>query len=115
MSGVNYGIGTKIGEGTAKAGLEQPVHVWVPSIAPSGMAFYKGSAFPHWNTSVFVGALRAETLVRLELSGDKVVHEERLLQGSIGRIRDVRLGADQFIYLLTDERAGGLYRLEPSK
>jgi glucose/arabinose dehydrogenase len=111
--GVNYGIGTKIGEGTAKAGLEQPLHVWVPSIAPSGMAFYKGSEFANWNNSLFIGALRAETLVRIELQGDKVVHEERLLQGSIGRIRDVRLGPDQFIYLLTDERAGGLYRLEP--
>jgi len=113
--GVNYGTGTKIGEGTAKAGLEQPLYVWVPSIAPSGMAFYKGSEFANWNNSLFIGALRAETLVRLELKGDKVVHEERLLQGSIGRIRDVRLGPDQFIYLLTDERAGGLYRLEPSK
>ena len=111
--GVNYGTGTKIGEGTAKAGLEQPLHVWVPSIAPSGMAFYKGNAFTNWNNNLFIGALRAETLVRIELSGDKVVHEERLLKGSIGRIRDVRLGPDQFIYLLTDERAGGLYRLEP--
>ena len=111
--GANYGIGTKIGEGTAKAGLEQPLYVWVPSIAPSGMAFYKGNAFTNWNNNLFIGALRAETLVRIELSGDKVVHEERLLKGSIGRIRDVRLGPDQFIYLLTDERAGGLYRLEP--
>jgi len=111
--GVNYGTGTKIGEGTAKAGLEQPLYVWVPSIAPSGMAFYKGSVFANWNNNLFIGALRAETLVRIELSGDKVVHEERLLKGSIGRIRDVRLGPDQFIYLLTDERAGGLYRLEP--
>jgi glucose/arabinose dehydrogenase len=113
--GANYGTGTKIGEGTAKAGLEQPLYVWVPSIAPSGMAFYKGSEFTNWNNSLFIGALRAETLVRIELLGDKVVHEERLLKGSIGRIRDVRLGPDQFIYLLTDERAGGLYRLEPSK
>jgi len=113
--GVNYGFGTKIGEGTTKAGLEQPLYVWVPSIAPSGMAFYKGNVFTNWNNHLFVGALRAETLVRLELQGDKVVHEERLLQGSIGRIRDVRVGPDQYIYLLTDERAGGLYRLEPSK
>lgn len=113
--GVNYGLGTKIGEGTAKAGLEQPLYVWTPSIAPSGMAFYKGDAFPNWNTNLFVGALRAGALVRLELQGDKVVHEERLLQGLIGRIRDVRVGTDQSIYLLTDERAGGLYRLEPVK
>lgn len=113
--GVNYGLGTKIGEGTAKAGLEQPLYVWIPSIAPSGMAFYKGDTFTHWNNNLLVGALRAETLVRLELQGDKVVHEERLLQGKIGRIRDVRVGPDQSIYLLSDERDGRLYRLEPSK
>ena len=113
--GVNYGLGTKIGEGTAKAGLEQPLYVWTPSIAPSGMAFYNGDTFPNWNTNLFVGALRAGALVRLELQGNKVVHEERLLQGTIGRIRDVRVGPDQSIYLLTDERAGSLYRLEPVK
>ena len=113
--GVNYGLGTKIGEGTAKAGLEQPLYVWTPSIAPSGMVFYNGDTFSNWNTNLFVGALRAGVLVRLELQGDKVVHEERLLQGAVGRIRDVRVGPDQSIYLLTDERAGSLYRLEPVK
>ena len=79
------------------------------------MAFYNGDAFPNWNTNLFVGGLRASALVRLELQGNKVVHEERLLQGTIGRIRDVRVGPDQSIYLLTDERAGSLYRLEPVK
>jgi len=111
--GVNYGIGTKIGEGTHKAGMEQPLHKWVPSIAPSGMAFYTGDKFPKWRRSLFVGALKAQLLVRLELDGEKVIHEERLLQGVLGRIRDVRAGPDGFLYLLTDESRAVLARLEP--
>src|SRR5688500_17017751 len=111
--GVNYGIGTKIGEGTQKPGMQQPVHTWVPSIAPSGMAFYTGERFPRWKGSLFVGALRDQMLVRLTLDGEKVVGEERLLQGAIGRIRDVRAGPDGFIYLLTDASSGFLARLEP--
>ena len=70
--------------------MAQPVHYWVPSIAPSGMAFYDGAAFPEWQDDLFVGGLRAELLVRLELEGEQVVGEERLLEGAIGRIRDVR-------------------------
>jgi aldose sugar dehydrogenase len=112
--GVNYGIGTKIGEGTAKPGMEQPVHKWVPSIAPSGMAFYTGDKFPRWRGSLFVGALRAELLVRLELDGEKVVREERLLRRELGRIRDVRQGPDGYLYLLTDESRAVLARLEPA-
>jgi glucose/arabinose dehydrogenase len=112
--GVNYVIGTKIGEGTAKPGMEQPVHKWVPSIAPSGMAFCTGDKFPKWRGDLFVGALRAELLVRLRLDGEKVVHEERLLKGALGRIRDVRAGPDGFIYLLTDESRAVLARLEPA-
>jgi glucose/arabinose dehydrogenase len=73
--GVNYGIGTKIGEGTAKPGMEQPIHYWVPSIAPSGMAFYTGDRFPRWKGNLFVGALRDQMLVRLQLDGEKVVKE----------------------------------------
>lgn len=111
--GVNYGIGTKIGEGTAKPGMEQPVHKWVPSIAPSGMAFYTGDRFPRWRGDLFVGALSGELLVRLRLDGEKVVHEERLLKGVLGRIRDVRAGPDGLIYLLTDESRAVLARLEP--
>jgi glucose/arabinose dehydrogenase len=111
--GVNYGIGTKIGEGTAKPGMEQPIHYWVPSIAPSGMAFYTGDKFPRWQGDLFVGALRAQLLVRLRLDGEKVVREERMLQGALGRIRDVRMGPDGLIYLLTDEGNGVLARLEP--
>jgi glucose/arabinose dehydrogenase len=112
--GANYGIGTKIGEGSAKPGMEQPVHKWVPSIAPSGMAFYAGDKFPKWRGDLFVGALRAELLVRLRLDGEKVAHEERLLKGTLGRIRDVRAGPDGFIYLLTDESRAMLARLEPA-
>jgi glucose/arabinose dehydrogenase len=112
--GVNYGIGTRIGEGSARAGMEQPVTYWVPSIAPSGMAFYTGTAFPGWKGNLLVGALRGQALHRLELSGEKVVREERLLQGQVGRIRDVRIGPDGLVYLLTDDRAGQLLRLEPA-
>ena len=112
--GVNYGLGTKIGEGQVKAGLEQPLHVWVPSIAPSGMAFVSGSQFPQWQGNLLVGALNGQTLVRLTLEGEKVLGEERLLQGR-SRLRDVRMGPDGFVYLLTDEAKGALLRLEPLK
>ncbi len=113
--GVNYGFGTKIGEGKAKAGMEQPLHVWVPSIAPSGLAFYSGDKFPGWKNNLLIGALKDEMLVRLELKGEKIVREERMLKGQIGRIRDVRVGPDGFVYLLTDEREGVVARLEVVK
>jgi glucose/arabinose dehydrogenase len=111
--GVNYGTGTKIGEGTRKEGMAQPLYYWVPSIAPSGMAFYTGERFARWKSNLFVGALRDEMLVRLVLDGEKVVKEERLLKGLLGRIRDVRSGPDGYLYLLTDESPGVLARLEP--
>ncbi len=112
--GVNYGTGTKIGEGTAKAGMEQPLYYWVPSIAPSGMAFYTGDKYPKWKGDLFVGSLKFDLLVRLRLDGEKVVKEERMLKGMLGRIRDVRVGPDGLIYLLTDESPGVLARLEPA-
>ncbi len=111
--GVNYGIGTKIGEGTQKEGMAQPLYYWVPSIAPSGMAFYTGDRFPKWKGDLFVGSLKFQLLVRLRLDGEKVVKEERLLQGALGRIRDVRMGPDGFIYVVTDENPGVVARLEP--
>jgi len=111
--GVEYVIGTKIGEGTQKPGMEQPLHIWVPSIAPSGLAFYQGDRFPGWRGDLFVGALRGQMLVRLRFDGEKLVREERLLEGELGRIRDVRAGPDGYLYLLTDADDGVIARLEP--
>jgi len=112
--GVEYVIGTRIGEGTHKAGMAQPLYYWVPSIAPSGMAFYTGDRFPRWRGDLFVGALRDQALVRLKLDGEKVVKEERMLKNALGRVRDVRNGPDGYLYLLTDESSGVLARLEPA-
>jgi aldose sugar dehydrogenase len=113
--GANYGTGTKIGEGTSKPGLAQPLHYWVPSIAPSGMAFYTGDRFPGWKGDLFVGALRDQLLVRLRLDGEKVLREERMLQGTLGRIRDVRQGPDGLLYLAVDSSSGTIVRLEPAR
>ncbi len=112
--GVNYGFGTKIGEGTAKPGMQQPLYYWVPSIAPSGMAFYDGDRFPNWQGNLFVGSLKFDLLVRLEIANDKITHEERLFEGRFGRIRDVRQGPDGYLYLLSDARNGKLIRLRPA-
>jgi aldose sugar dehydrogenase len=110
--GRNYGIGTKIGEGTERADVQPAVTTWVPSIAPSGMAFVTSERYPGWKGNLFIGALRGQTLVRLELNGNKVVKEERLLTELDERIRDVRQGPDGWLYVLTDQRNGRLIRLE---
>ena len=113
--GVNYD-GSPVGSGKAEMpGMEQPIKYWVPSIAPSGMAFYTGGLFPAWRGSLFVGALIGQMLVRLTLDGEKVTGEERLLQGLRERIRDVRNGPDGAIYLLTDNNAGRILRVVPVK
>jgi glucose/arabinose dehydrogenase len=112
--GANYGTGTKIGEGTEKPGMAQPIHKWVPSIAPSGMAFYEGDKFSKWKGNLFVGALKDRMLVRLELEGERITKEERMLKDTLGRIRDVRSGPDGYLYLLTDSSDGALVRLEPA-
>jgi aldose sugar dehydrogenase len=111
--GVNYGSGTPIGEGESKPGMEQPLHTWVPSIAPSGMTFVTGAPWTRWRNNLLVGALRGQALVRLELSGQQITHEERILQAQVGRIRDVRTGPDGLIYVLTDDTDGALLRLAP--
>lgn len=113
--GVNYGIGTKIGEGTHMAGMEQPIHNWIPSIAPSGMAFYTGDQFPAWKGNLFVGSLKFGVLVRLTLNGDMVTREERLLDFDYGRIRDVVQGPDGCLYVLTDDADGKLLRIAPAR
>jgi glucose/arabinose dehydrogenase len=109
--GKNYVIGTDIGEGTHKEGMDQPVHYWVPSIAPSGMVFYTGDEFPEWQENLLVGSLKFGLLVRLVIEDNRIKHEERMLDGRFGRIRDVRQGPDGAIYLLTDEQNGKLLRL----
>jgi glucose/arabinose dehydrogenase len=124
LAGRNYGwpaitygrdySGLKIGEGTAKAGMEQPVYYWDPSIAPSGMAFYTGGLFPGWKGNLFVGALRGQTLHRLVLDGERVVGEEVLLRDLGERIRDVRSGPDGAVWLLTDSPGGRVLRLVPA-
>jgi glucose/arabinose dehydrogenase len=110
--GVNYD-GSKIGEGTAKAGMEQPVFYWDPSIAPSGMTFYTGDKFPGWRGSILVGALKSTLVARLTTSGNKITGEERMLQGLRERIRDVRQGRDGYVYLLTDSAQGRVLRVRP--
>jgi len=114
---IGYGIdysGAKIHDATAKAGMEQPLKYWVPSIAPSGMAFYSGKLFPKWNGSLFLGALSGAMLVRLTLDGNKVTAEERLLQNLNERIRDVRQGPDGALWLLTDSSNGRVLRVTPA-
>jgi glucose/arabinose dehydrogenase len=124
LAGRNYGwpvitygrdySGARIGEGTAKVGMEQPVYYWDPSIAPSGMAFYTGDLIPEWKGSLFVGALRGQALHRLALDGDRVVGEDVLL-GDLGqRIRDVRAGPDGALWLLTDDPQGRVLRIAPA-
>ncbi|NTV69676.1 MAG: PQQ-dependent sugar dehydrogenase [Azonexaceae bacterium] len=110
--GENYG-GGRIGDGlTHKAGMEQPLHYWVPSIAPSGMAFVRGERYGKaWRGSLLVGSLKFGYLARLEMNGSRVVREEKLLTGLRQRVRDVREGPDGMIYLLTDEANGQLLRL----
>jgi aldose sugar dehydrogenase len=111
--GIDYS-GAVIGEGIReKEGMEQPLHHWTPSIAPSGMAFYQGDAFPDWDGDLLVGALAHRHLARLSLDGDAVVSEVRMLEGQNRRIRDVRV-RDGLIYVLTDHDPGELLRIEPA-
>jgi aldose sugar dehydrogenase len=112
--GVNYD-GTPVGTGQAQqAGMVDPIHTWTPVIAPSGMIFYTGQAFPGWRGDLFVGGLKSTALVRLELDGTRVAHEERLLEDLGKRIRDVVQGPDGALYLLTDEDNGEVLRISPA-
>ena len=108
---MNYS-GTQVGEGIdAKPGLESPLWDWTPSIAPSGLAFYTAERFAPWRGNLFAGSLKFGLLLRLTLDGEKVVAEERLLEGLNQRIRDVRQGPDGALYLLTDESDGAILRV----
>lgn len=123
--GLNYGwpvitygrdySGARIGEGTAKEGMEQPVYYWDPVIAPSGMTFYTGDAIPGWRGSLLIGSMNPGALVRLEMAGGRVVREERYL-GELGeRIRDVTQGPDGLVYLVTDSGMGRVLRVRPAR
>jgi glucose/arabinose dehydrogenase len=115
---ITYGVdysGAKIGEGTAKKGMEQPVYYWDPVIAPSGMTFYTGAAFPEWKGNVLIGSLNPGLLVRLTLKDGRVAHEERYLGDLQERIRDVQEGPDGLLYLLTDSRNGRILRVLPAR
>ncbi len=112
---ITYGVdysGAKIGEGTAKEGLEQPIHYWDPSIAPGGMTFYSGKQVPQWKGNLFVGALKGQHVARLMLKDGKIAGQEKLL-GGVGRIRDIKEGPDGLLYILTDEDDGALLRIKP--
>ncbi|SON57007.1 Soluble aldose sugar dehydrogenase YliI [Hartmannibacter diazotrophicus] len=114
---VSYGrhySGAKIGVGTSAPGIEQPVHYWDPSIAPSGMTFYDGDQFAAWQGDILVGALKYQMLVRLDVEDGRIVGEDRLFEGRFGRIRDVRTGPNGAVYLLTDNNPGELIRLTAS-
>lgn len=115
---ISYGedySGRPVGQGiTARAGMQQPVYYWDPVIAPSGMAFYDAGLFPAWKGSLFVGGLASEHLARLTLKGDRVIGEEWLLQDLHKRIRDVIVGPDGALYVLTDEAPGQVLRIGKS-
>ncbi len=111
--GVNYD-GSPVGSGKSQQqGMQQPIHQWTPVIAPSGMIFYSGDAFPQWQGDLFGGGLATTTLVRVELEGNNYVSEERLLTNLGYRIRDVAQAPDGAIYVITDEDNGKILRLAP--
>jgi aldose sugar dehydrogenase len=122
--GANYGwpvitygedySGLPIGVGTEKAGLEQPLFYWDPSISPSGLDFYEGDLLAGWQGDLLTGGLSGQVLVRLDVEGDTIVGEERLFAGQLGRVRDVKVGPDGAIYLITDEDNGRLIRVAPT-
>lgn len=110
--GRQYGSGARIGEGTHKAGMEQPLVIWTPSLAPSGLDGYRGSLFPRWQGDLFSGNLAGQRLVRIRMDGTRLVEQEELLRGRIGRIREVKAGPDGFLYLLEDSSNARIIRLE---
>ena len=109
--GVNYIIGTKIGEGTKKKGMEQPIFTWIPSIGTSGLTFISGNTFTKWDNNLLIGGLKNGHLIRVALKENRILEYEEIFQNRFGRIRDVRTGKDGNIYLLTDESNGKLIRL----
>jgi glucose/arabinose dehydrogenase len=101
------------GAAATREGMEQPVYYWDPVIAPSGLQFYSGDAFPAWRGNLFVGSMKDMRLVRLVLDGDRVAGEEHLLADRVQRVRDVRQGPDGALYIVTDMPKGELWKLAP--
>ncbi len=109
--GINY-EGTPVGTGLQSAvGMTDPIVTWTPVIAPSGMVFYQGDAIPAWAGDLLIGGLRSEALIRLELDGERIVKEERLLEPLGLRIRDVAIGPEGAVYVVTDESNGEILRI----
>jgi glucose/arabinose dehydrogenase len=116
--GIEYQGAPITGGVTAQEGMEQPIYYWDPVIAPSGMTFYTGDLFPAWKGSLFIGGLLTKNLVRLDVKGERIVGEERLLkdlQPAAERIRDVTQGPEGALYLLTDSPQGRVLKLVPKK
>jgi aldose sugar dehydrogenase len=113
--GIEYQGGPITGGITAREGMEQPVYYWDPVIAPSGMFFYTGTLFPQWRNSLFIGGMVTTNIVRLDVQGEKITGEERLLKDLKERIRDVRQGPDGAIYAVTDHQPGRILKLVPKK
>jgi glucose/arabinose dehydrogenase len=111
-AGREYGSGAAIGQGETRADVAPALYTWVPSVAPSGMAFVTSERYPGWQGSLLIGTLKAQRLLRLTLQGERVTGEQRLLAGLGERLRDVRQGPDGRIYLLTDSSDGRVLRLE---
>ena len=114
---ITYGVdysGMRIGEGTGKDGMEQPVYYWDPVIAPSGLMVYTGEAFPGWKGNFLVGSMSPGALVRLVMENGRIVREERYLGEVRERIRDVQQGPDGMIYAVTDSPRGRVLRIVPA-
>jgi glucose/arabinose dehydrogenase len=107
--GKNYS-GTTITKDTALPGMEQPLYYWIPSIAPSGMTFVSGGVYPEWEGSLLVGSLKFEYLERLVIENNKVIYREKVAE-DIGRVRDVIMGVDGYIYLAVENK--GVYKIVP--
>ena len=108
--GVNYS-GTKFTDITEKEGMEQPVIYWVPSIAPSGMAFVEGDRYPIWKGDLLVGSLKFNYIMRCQLEGNEIIHQEKILE-DVGRMRDIKIGADGYIYVAVED-PGRIYKIIP--
>ena len=113
--GVEYSGKPIDGSVTARDGFEQPVYYWDPVLAPSGAQFYSGNAFPAWRGNLFVGALKEQRLVRLVIQNGRVTGEEHLLVDRKQRVRDIRQGPDGFLYVVTDNKNGELWRISPRR